>query len=100
MGAVRPAICCISVKKYLKKKEKFLYSNWFSKHLFVHFSKSLEDRNHGQLGRKNKRYRIKTTFSLFGLMGEAKCGWDRFCYNCDYFSQRSRLIFVQNLQDR
>ena len=26
------------------RKRKNLYSNWFSKHLFVHFSKSLEDR--------------------------------------------------------
>ena len=43
IAAVRPAICCISVKIFWEE-EKILYSNWFSKHLFVHYSKSLEDR--------------------------------------------------------
>ena len=42
LQSVQQSVAYLS--RIFEEKEKFLYSNWFSKHLFVHFSKSLEDR--------------------------------------------------------
>ena len=42
LQSVQQSVAYLS--RFFEKKKKNLYSNWFSKHLFVHFSKSLEDR--------------------------------------------------------